>query len=68
MLKERERRILEGEPQSYGIGSRNLSRYSLDFGRLEELIAQLEDEIDELEAELDGCKARKAVAAVARDW
>lgn len=68
MYRAAERKILSGEVQSYGIGSRNLSRYQLDLASIRDEIERLEEEIDELNAQLEGCKARKAVAAVPRDW
>lgn len=54
--------------QSYGIGSRNLQRYSTDLEDIQKTIKQLEDEIKDLEAEADGRKPRKTVAVVPRDW
>ena len=68
LYKAAERKILSGDVQSYGIGSRNLSRYQLDLGAIRDEIEKIEEQIDELQAELDGCKARKAAAVVIRDW
>lgn len=51
--------------ESYGIGSRNVSRYK----NLEEVgreIRRLESLVDEIDAELDGHR-RKAVAVIMRD-
>lgn len=68
LYRAAEQKILNGDVQAYGIGSRNLSRYPLDLASIRDEIEKLEEEIADLEAQLDGCKARKAVAAVPRDW
>lgn len=68
LYKAQERKMLEDGVKQYGIGSRNLARYDIDLSALQDEIEKLEDEIDALEAELDGCKARKVVAVVPRDW
>lgn len=54
--------------QSYGVGSRNLQRYSTDLGKIQEAIDKLEAEVEELEGALSGVKPRKAVGVVPRDW
>lgn len=64
---EQEARMLAGGVQSYGIGSRSLARYNMDLDRIRSSIKELQEEIDSLEDALDG-KARRAVAAVPRDW
>ena len=56
--------LLEGQVQSYTIGSRNLTR--LDLAQLKSEIADLEREIDELAALLSGDKRRRAVGVVPR--
>ena len=58
--------LLDGNAQSYTIGSRSLTR--LDLDKLEAHIKALENEIDELEAELAGGKARKSVGVIPMDW
>ena len=58
--------LLNGQVQSYTIGSRNLTR--LNLSELKETIATLEKEIDELEAVLRGGGRRKAVGIIPRDW
>ena len=59
--------LLNGQVQSYTIGSRSLTRF--DLPKLWEMILELEKEVDGLEAELTGSGARrKAVAVVPRDW
>lgn len=58
--------LLEGQAQSYSIGSRNLTKF--DLPKLKEEITSLEKEVDGLEAMLNGGKRRKAVGVVPRDW
>ena len=58
--------LLEGQAQSYSIGSRNLTKF--DLPKLKEEITSLEKEVDGLSAMLNGGKRRKAVGAVPRDW
>lgn len=65
---ERERVMLTGGVQSYGIGSRNLARYNTDLAQIRAAIKELTDEIDELEALLEGQSIRKRVGLVFRDW
>jgi cell division protein FtsB len=64
----REAEMLSGGVQSYGIGSRNLTRYNTDLAAIRDTIKQLKQEIAELEAELAGGKPRRAVGVVPRDW
>ncbi len=66
--RERELDMLRGGVQSYGIGSRNLSRYYIDLATIRTAIKELESEIAALEADLAGTKPRKAVGVVPRDW
>lgn len=66
--RTRELEILKGGVQSYGIGSRNITRYSVDLTSMRKAIKELEDEIADLEALLNGGKPRKAVGIVPRDW
>ena len=58
--------LLEGQVQSYTIGSRNLTKF--DIPELWETITELEKEVDELEAAVSGKKRRKAVGVIPRDW
>ena len=58
--------LLNGQVQSYSIGSRNLTK--LDLGRLRDEITYHQKEVDGLTAELSGRKRRKAVGIVPRDW
>lgn len=66
--RTRELEMLKGGVQSYGVGSRNLTRYNTDLSSIREAIAELESEIDELEAALCGIKPRKAIGVIPRDW
>lgn len=65
---DRERTMLTGGVQSYGIGSRNLTRYNTDLAAIRNAIEELEQEIEELQQLLEGRKPRKAVGVVPRDW
>lgn len=65
---DRERVMLTGGVQSYGIGSRNLARYNTDLAQIRAAIKELTDEIDEMEALLEGEPIRKRVGLVFRDW
>ena len=58
--------LLNGQVQSYSIGSRNLTK--LDLGRLREEITYHKKEVDGLIAEMNGKKRRRAVGVVPRDW
>lgn len=58
--------LLNGQVQSYAIGSRNLTR--LDLGELKQTILGLEKEVDSLAAVLCGGKRRKAVGVIPMDW
>lgn len=65
---KREEVMLTGGVQSYGIGTRNLSRYNTDLAQIRAAIKELKDEIAELEAILEGGSARKRVGLVFREW
>lgn len=58
--------LLNGQVQSYSIGSRSLTRF--DLPKLLEMILKMEKEVDGLEAQVSGGKRRKAVSVVPRDW
>lgn len=64
---DRERVMLTGGVQSYGIGIRNLARYNTDLAQIRAAIDQLTEEIDELEAILANEPVRKRVGLVFRD-
>lgn len=59
--------MLTGGVQSYGIGTRNLSRYNTDLSQIRAVIKELDAEIEELENLLSEEPARKRVSLVYRD-
>lgn len=65
---DREAEMLSGGVQSYGIGSRNLTRYQTDLANIRAAIKELKAEIKELKAKAEGRGVRKAVGVVPRDW
>ena len=58
--------LLNGQVQSYTIGSRNLTK--LDLTKLREEISYHQKEVDALTAVLNGRSRRRAVGVVPRDW
>lgn len=64
----REKEMLNGGVQSYGIGSRNLARYNTDLAQIRSAIAELEKDISELENLLNGGSKRKAMGVIPMDW
>lgn len=66
--RSRELEMLTGGVQSYGIGSRNLTRYNTDLAQIREALDKLETEVAELEGLLDGRRPIKTVAVIPRDW
>lgn len=68
LYERREAEILSGGVQSYGIGSRNLSRYQADLAEVRRAIDELTEEIDGLEAQLAGDVVRAAFAVVPMDF
>ena len=65
---DRETEMLTGGVQSYGIGSRNLTRYQTDLANVRAAIKELEKEIEQLENQLSGRANRRAIGVVPRDW
>ena len=63
--KQEEKMLTDGV-QSYGIGSRNLTRYHTDLAQVRTAIEKLEGEIKELEGLISGTKSRKAVGVIPR--
>ena len=63
--KQEEKMLTDGV-QSYGIGSRNLTRYNTDLAQVRTAIEKLEGEIKELEGGISGTKSRKAVGVIPR--
>ena len=68
LYRKREKEMLDGGVQSYGVETRNLSRYNTDLSTVRKAIKEIENEIAELEDQLDGIKPRRAVGVVPRDW
>ena len=58
--------LLDGQVQSYSIGSRNLTKF--DLPKLREEIEYHRKEVDGISAELNGQKRRRAVGVIPRDW
>ena len=58
--------LLNGQVQSYSIGSRNLTKF--DLTKLREEIAYHQKEVDGLTAEFNGKCRRRAVGVIPRDW
>lgn len=52
--KQRELKMLNDGVQSYGIGSRSVTRYNTDLSNIQKMIKSLEDEIKSLENQLNG--------------
>jgi len=68
MYYHREEKMLTDGVQSYGIGSRNLSRYQTDLAKIQEMIEKLEEDIKELEGRKDKQRPRKAYGVVPMNW
>lgn len=64
LYKEREKVMLSGGVQSYGVGSRNATRYNTDLAEIRRAIKELENDI----SELSSATKRKAVGVIPRDW
>lgn len=68
-LIEQELAMLNPEnAKAYGIGSRNLERYSFSMKDIGDRITQLEKEIAILEAELQGYSRHRVQGAIPRDF
>lgn len=65
---KREEEMLSGGVQSYGIGTRNATRYNTDLSAVKSEIEKLEKRKSELEAVISGSKKRKAIGIVPMDW
>ena len=61
-----EKKMLTDGVQSYGIGSRNLTRYNTDLAQIREAIKELKKEVEELEGLITGNKSRKCVGVIPR--
>ncbi len=63
---KQEEKIMTGGVQSYGVGSRSLTRYNTDLAQVRDTISKLEAEIEELEGLIAGNKPRKCRAIIPR--
>ena len=61
---KREAEMLSGGVQSYGIGTRNATRYQTDLAAIQRMIKEMEQEIDELSNK----SRRRAVGVIPRAW
>jgi hypothetical protein len=60
----REKEMLSGGYQSYGLGTRNAAKYQTDLNAIRDAIKEMEQELRELNSKYP----RKAVGVVPRDW
>ena len=63
---KQEEKMLNGEPQSYGLGSRSLTRYNVDLAQIKKTIRELEAEIEELEGLISGKNSRRCKGVIPR--
>ena len=63
--KQEEKMLTDGV-QSYGIGSRNLTRYNADLADIRKAIKELKDDIKELEGLISGKSSRKVMSIIPR--
>lgn len=61
-----EEKMLTGTAQSYSLGSRSKSNYSMSIAEIREAINKLEAEIRELEGLISGGGVRKVVNVIPR--
>ena len=64
LYKDREKVMLTGGVQSYGVGSRNATRYNTDLAEVRRAINELQEQIDTLSS----ASPRKAMGVIPRDW
>lgn len=64
----REKEMLEGGVQSYGLGTRSATRYNTDLAQIRAAIKELETEIAELKGALVGKRPRRTVGIIPRDY
>ncbi len=63
--KQEEKMLTDGV-QSYGLGSRSLTRYHAELADIRSAIEKLEDEIRELKGLVSGTKSRKVKSVIPR--
>lgn len=64
LYKDREKVMLTGGVQSYGVGSRNATRYNTDLAEVRRAINEIQEQIDTLSS----ASPRKAMGVIPRDW
>lgn len=64
LYKDREKVMLTGGVQSYGVGSRNATRYNTDLAEVRRAINELQEQIDTLSS----ASPRKAMGVIPHDW
>jgi hypothetical protein len=64
LYKAREKEMLTGGVQSYGVGSRSATRYNTDLSQIRAAIKEIEEQISALESK----NPRKAIGVIPRDW
>lgn len=64
LYKDREKVMLTGGVQSYGVGSRNATRYNTDLAEVRRAINELQEQIDTLSS----ASPRKAMGVIPSDW
>ena len=64
LYKDREKVMLTGGVQSYGVGSRNATRYNTDLAEVRRAINELQEQIDTLSS----ASQPKAMGVIPRDW
>lgn len=64
LYKDREKVMLTGGVQSYGVGSRNATRYNTDLAEVRRAINELQEQIDTLSS----ASPRKAMGVIPLDW
>lgn len=62
------KKILQGDAQSYGVGTRNKSAYAMNLTELRNMLKVIEDEIAEIESILDGGGPRFVAGFVPCDY
>ena len=66
MYRDMDEKMLNGAAQSYSLGSRSKTNYSMSLDQIRAAIKQLEEEIDELESLISGQNSRKVIRIVPR--
>lgn len=67
LYRQQEERMLTGQAQSYGVGTRNVSKYPTELTTIQNAIKTLEKEIDALENAQNGKSANRTYTFVPAD-